>query len=358
MAAALGLLLLAGCTTTRGEPAQSAVTAGPRSVMVVPFDASSLPPEQRWLGEGVAQIASLGLIEHPGIVQVDRVRAAAAGHADAWTEAVVRRVVRELHADAALYGQIRRDAERFVIQPRLLDLRAGRAEPLPTIAVAEIELLLRLSDLPVRCALALQPLTTEAVSPRIAKAAYPTDSLRAFELFARGQTAFYRGDAEAAVDALLQAIETDRRQFPRAHYALGVVHFARGDKWKAAAQLRAAVQLDPSLPEPWKTFGDLFLAPPRPLPDLAIKSYTRATELRPFYADAYVGLGDARTASGDDDAALAAYQQALTLDPFNAVTHVKLGRIWAARGLCHRAETAYQSALGLDSTVPDVRCPK
>ena len=326
--------------------------------MVVPFDDTRLPPEQRWLGEGVAQIVSLGFVQHPDIVQVDRARAEAAAHTEVWTEGVVRRAVSAVHADAAVFGQIWREADRVTIQPRVLDVRTGRTESLPRIAVAEIELLPRLSDLPVRCAAALQPLTTEAISARIAKAAHPTDSLRAFEFFARSLAAFYGGDAQSAMDLLLRAIESDRGQFPVAQYELGVVHHKLRNLWKANAQFRAAAQLDPQMPEPYKAIGDLFLAAPRRLGAQAIEAYSRAIYLRPFYADAWVGLGDARAAQDDSDGALFAYEKALTFDPFNATTHVKLGRIWAARGLCNRADEAYQRARELDPGTPDVRCAK
>jgi len=85
---------------------------------------------------------------------------------------------------------------------------------------------------------------------------------------------------------------------------------------KAAAQYRAATQLDPSQPEPYKALGDLFLIQPRRLFDQALEAYAKAIDLRPFYADAHVGLGDARAAKGDTDGAIKAYQQALV---YNAV---------------------------------------
>jgi hypothetical protein len=44
----------------------------PRAVIVVPFDASSLAADDQWIGEGVAQLLSLGLAWHPGFVQIDR----------------------------------------------------------------------------------------------------------------------------------------------------------------------------------------------------------------------------------------------------------------------------------------------
>jgi|KBSSwiStaDraftv2_1062776.scaffolds.fasta_scaffold199981_3 Tfp pilus assembly protein PilF/TolB-like protein len=351
-----GLLALSGCAmSSPAEPTRSVATAGPLAVIVVPFDASDLPAERRWLGTGIAEVVSLGLVEHPTIVQLDRARVTALSDAATWTEDTVRRVARAAHAHAALYGRVQPDAGGLVVSPRVLDLRTGQVTSLPALRTSDLELLLRLTTVPVLYARELQPGATDALSPRIAKAAHPTGSLRAFELFSRGQVAFDHGDAEEAVRLVLRAVEADP-QFAVAQYRLGVAHVALGNLWKAAAQVRAAWQIDRMMPEPYKALGDLFLGAPRQLVEQAIEAYSKAIELRPFYADAHVGLGDTRTAKGDADGARAAYEKALTFDPFKAGTHVKLGRIFASRGLCNAAEREYERARELDPRSPDVRC--
>ena len=46
----LGILLLTGCaTTTTVEPSRVDAVKGPRAVIIVPFDASSLPPAEQWM---------------------------------------------------------------------------------------------------------------------------------------------------------------------------------------------------------------------------------------------------------------------------------------------------------------------
>jgi tetratricopeptide (TPR) repeat protein len=355
---ALGLLALSGCAmSSPTEPTRPAATAGPLAVIIMPFDASDLPAERRWLGTGIAEVVSLGLVEHPTIVQLDRARVSALSDAETWTEDAVRRVAQAAHAHAALYGRVQHDAGGLVVAPRVLDLRTGRVTSLPALRTSDLELLLQLTTIPVLYARELQPGATDALSPRIAKAGHPTGSLRAFELFSRGQAAFDHGDAEEAVRLVLQAVEADPG-FTVAQYRLGVAHLALGNRWKAAAQFRAAWHIDRMMPEPHKALGDLFLGAPRPLVDYAIEAYSKAIELRPFYADAHVGLGDARAAKGDQDVALAAYEKALTFDPFKADTHVKVGRILAARGRCAEAETAYEHARELDPRSADVRCAR
>src|SRR5258705_12066843 len=46
----------------------------PRAIAIMPFDTSTLDSEQRWIGEGVSEIISLGLAQHPAFVAVDGAR--------------------------------------------------------------------------------------------------------------------------------------------------------------------------------------------------------------------------------------------------------------------------------------------
>src|SRR5947207_1791699 len=141
-----------------------------------------------------------------------------------------------------------------------------------------------------------------------------------------------------------------------AAYTLGVVHSSLGNRWKAAAQFRAATQLDPTYPEPYKALGDLYLSQPRRLFDQAVEAYSKAIELRPFYADAFVGLGDAKAAKSDVDGAIAAYQKALVYNPVNPRVHMSLGKIYyGEKGLYYEAVTAYKRAIDLDSHSVDAR---
>jgi tetratricopeptide (TPR) repeat protein len=215
------------------------------------------------------------------------------------------------------------------------------------MTMADADLLSSVATLPAAYARALQVPLTPAETARIEKAARPTASLRSLQLFARGQAAFYASANQDAVDLLLRSIEADP-PFAVAQYALGTVHRVLGNRWKAAAQFRAATLIDPTFPEPFKALGDLFLAAPRKLHDLAGEVYSKAIELRPFYADAYVGLGRARAAKGDLYAARTAFEKAVTFDPFNSAAFAELGMIYATNGRCADSIKAYQRAFELD----------
>jgi len=305
----------------------------PRAVLVVAFDASSLERDEQWLGQGIAELLSLGFDQHPAFVQVAEARLRAVGRPEAWGEAVVVQAARTLRADTAVFGRITRTGTELIVQPRLMELKGGAADPvsLEPVTIPEGELLARLAPLAVTYARTMKVALTDVEVRRMDKAGQPTRSLKAFELYSRAAVATMQRPGqegnEQAVDLLARAIEADPN-FVVAQYTLGTVHQALGNRWKAAAQFRASTQLDASYPEPYKALGDLFMAQPRRLFDQAVEAYNKAIELRPFYADAYVGLGDAKAAKSDVDGAVAAYTKALAHNPINPRVHMSLGKIY------------------------------
>src|SRR4029453_3822158 len=87
----------------------------------------------------------------------------------------------------------------------------------------------------------------------------------------------------------------------------------------------------------------------RRLFDQAIEAYQKAIDLRSFYADAYVGLGEAKAAKGDVDGAIGAYTKALAANPMNPRVHMSLGKIYyAEKSLYYESVTAYRKAIDLD----------
>jgi tetratricopeptide (TPR) repeat protein len=332
----------------------------PRVVLVVAFDASSLGPDWSWAGQGVADALSLALTQHPGFVQIEPSRLRAFGQPEAWGESAVLQAARGVKAESALLGTLTRSATNIVIQPRLLEVKAsgGDATALEPVTVAEGDFLARLPALVPAYVRAMKVPLSDAESARMEKAARPTTSLKAFELYARSQQVSNRGGQEgneSAADLLSRAIETDPN-FVVAQYTLGRVHQSLGNRWKAAAQYRAATQLDPSYPEPYKALGDLLLAAPRRLFDQAIEAYQKAIERRPFYADAHVGLGEALAAKGDTDAAIAAYQKALTFNAVNPRVYVSLGKIYySEKSLYYEAVNAYRRGIDLDPRSVEAR---
>jgi tetratricopeptide (TPR) repeat protein len=241
-----------------------------------------------------------------------------------------------------------------------VELRGERVErgTLDTVAIGEGQLLDRLRPVPAGYLKALKVTVSEAELARAQKWAAPTGQVRAWELYVRGRQAAARGTQEgneAAVELLSRAIEADP-QFVAAQYALGAIHQGLGNRWKAQAQFRASAQLDPTYAEPYKSLGDLYLTAPRRLFEEAVKAYSKAIEVRPFYAEAHVGLGDALAAKGEVDKAIASYQRGIEHNPMNAKVHVSLGKIYyGEKGLYYESVTAYKKAIDLDPGYLDAR---
>ena len=70
----------------------------------------------------------------------------------------------------------------------------------------------------------------------------------------------------------------------------------------------------------------------------AAAQFTKAIDIFPGYADAYLGRGKARQAAGESNAALADFEKAITIDP-------ALELAYTARGTMERSEGDNQKAL-------------
>jgi tetratricopeptide (TPR) repeat protein len=351
--------LLALLTALIGAGVADAAPVKSRVVLVAPFDASTLDADERWMGEAVSEVLRLSLVQHQAFMPLDRARLRSLGSLQPWGPELVLQAARMTRSDVAVFGRVTRTGNELVIQPRMFETKpAGESVALEDVTVPDGEFIARLSTLPLLYARALKVTLTDADTARIEKAARPTRSVRALELYSRAHIALWRTGQDAnetAIDLLSRAIESDA-SFVAAQFALGTVHQSLGNRWKAAAQFRAATQLDPAQPEPYKALGDMFLVQPRRLYDQALEAYAKAIELRPYYADAHVGLGDARAAKGDTDGAIKAYQQALVYNAVNPRVHLSLGKIYfGEKGLYYEAVNAYKKAIELDPSSVEAR---
>jgi tetratricopeptide (TPR) repeat protein len=332
--------------------------AKPRPVLVLPYKGTEADP---WVGEGIAETLFVAAQGTPELLPIDRGRAAQAARGPAVGEAVPDplALARAVRAEVVFLGEYQRtDDGGISITPRLLEVKSGHVQTLGAVRGGPGQLIETQASLIQAYARALNlPIKPDDLQ-RLVAAAKPTANPVAFEAFAKARRSALAGTPdgnEGAAELLARAVEVDPT-FALAHYHLGVVHLALGNRWKAAAQFRAATQVDATLPEPYKALGDLFLSSPRRLYDQAIEAYQRAIALRPHYADAHVGLGDAKAAKGENEAAIAHYQKALSLDPLNARVHFALGKIYyTEKGLYYEAVSAYKKAIELDQYFLEAR---
>jgi len=357
-------LLVAAPAWAQTAPVPAAATTAPpvkvRSVLILPFATPDASREEAWLGEATAQSITNAFHQVPGLIQVERGRLKALAQPEAWDESAAVAAARALRADVAVFGEVRRTGGDLTIQGRWAEVRGDKVErgQIDPVTVPDGALLEKLRSIPIAYTKAMKVLVTEPEAARMQKWAAPTSSLKAWEAYVRGIMAANRGTQEAneaAVEHLSRAIEADS-QFVLAQYALGSVHQAMGNRWKASAQFRASSQLDPTFPDAYKALGDLFMTAPRRLFDQAEEAYTKAIDLRPFYAEAYVGLGDAKAAKGDVDGAISAYQKALVHNPLSGKVYASLGKIYySEKSLYYESVQAYKKAVDLDPVNTEAR---
>ncbi len=267
-------------------------------------------------------------------------------------------LARDLQVRGLIAGSYTVEGEGVTLQAHLVDLtgpgRVVRGEP---IGGAPGEFLAAAGRI---ARTALQQFQVRLAEPdeRRLEAAFAagTASLEAYALYARGAWEQGLGTKDAheqAVALFTRALDADQN-FAQARVALGKSLYATNNRWKASGEFRKALQLNPKLAEAHKLLGDMLVTSPRRLYDQAAQSYTAALEIWPDYAEARVGLGDARQAKGQFDEAIEEYRKALTVEPTNARVYLGMGKIYYnEKQLYHEAVAAYQQAIALDPKLLD-----
>ena len=90
----------------------------------------------------------------------------------------------------------------------------------------------------------------------------------------------------------------------------------------------------------------------RPKTDLdeKIADYTRALQLNPYYADAYINRGVAYRVKGNLTDAAADFNEAIRLNPMDGDAYIKRGMVYAAQRDFDAAIDDFNTAIGIDRT--------
>jgi tetratricopeptide (TPR) repeat protein len=278
--------------------------------------------------------------------------------AEGLAEEALIRLARDLQVRGLIAGSYATDGDGVKIQARLVDtVGQGRVIVGEPIEGAASEFLAA-SDRIVRSALQQFQVRLTEPDERRLEAAHTggTASLDAYVFYARAaweQGLGTRGAHDRAVGLLTKALEADQN-FAQARVALGKSLYVTNNRWKASGEFRKALQINPKLAEAHKLLGDMLVTSPRRLYDQATQAYTAALEIWPDYAEARVGLGDARQAKGQFDEAIEEYKKALAIEPTNARVYLGMGKIYYnEKQLYHEAVSAYQQAIALDPKLLD-----
>jgi tetratricopeptide (TPR) repeat protein len=141
-------------------------------------------------------------------------------------------------------------------------------------------------------------------------------------------------------EAAFRAAVAQRGDGEDAHVGLGRVLFKVGKKNEGVAELRRALDLDPSDPEALYELGDAL----RPAPESA-DLFLRATRERPSFVDAYLAVARGYLAASKMADASASVAAALKNDPANVAALVLSGKVSLAQKNADDALRAGQAAL-------------
>jgi tetratricopeptide (TPR) repeat protein len=358
---ALGTALVltrAGLAGQAGPPAQTK----PR-IAVLPFPGSA-PSLPEGYGFAPSQAIQYALQQLRAVRLVDSAELGVSSArlsvtlTDPLADDALIRLARDLEVRGLITGTYAADGDSVKIQARFVDPagpgRVVHGEPIAGspgdfLTTSKRVLKSALQQFQVR----LTELDERRLEAAFAPGTTSTDVYIAYARAAWEQGLGTKDGHERAVTLLTKALEADQN-FDQARVSLGVSLYATNNRWKASGEFRKAIQINPKLAVAHKWLGDLLVTSPRRLYDQAIQAYQAALEVWPDYAEARVGMGDARQAKGQFDEAIEEYKRALAIEPTNARVYLGMGKIYYnEKQLYHEAVEAYQQAIALDPKLLD-----
>jgi tetratricopeptide (TPR) repeat protein len=135
-----------------------------------------------------------------------------------------------------------------------------------------------------------------------------------------------------------------------ARYNLGTLRLEQGRDDLAEPHLRAALEADPSLPQPYQNLGFIHFREGKYL--LAVREYRAAVRLGAGSARLWMNLALAESAAGHLEEALAALRHASRLRPRSGGVDLALGLLLEARGDAKEAVRAFEAFLAAGDGEP------
>lgn len=345
------LVLLAALLLPRGGH-QAADDAG---VAVLPFADHSPGRDHAWLASGVAEEVASSLNRRGGLRVV---AASGTGSADA----DIQRLGQRLRVGALLDGSISRWGDSVRVNARLVRVSdrsylwsATYTRPMGSIFAIR-------DSIAQGVGLALRQGPGPTLAEASGSAGYSPGSspaaMEAYNLYLKGRYAWHRRTQEslAAAVAFFEEAVSLAPDYARAHAGLADAYAVQGfydyraphDAFpRAEAAARRALELDPSLAQPYAALAYVNLYYRWDWPE-AERGFVRALELDPNYSTGHQWQANYYTAMGRFPEAERAMRRATELDPLSLIANGALGWVFYHAGDFDRAIDQYSRTLELD----------
>jgi adenylate cyclase len=290
------------------------------SICVLPFVNMSGDPEQEYFSDGICEdvITDLSKVAALFVVARNTAFTYKGRHVD------IVDVARRLGVTHVVEGSVRKAGERVRITAQLIDGQTGGhvwAERYDRNLKDIFALQDEISEAIVGALkLRLLPAERQAIEQR------GTTDLRAYDLYLRGRQFVMRekeAELRAAAELFAEATRVDP-SFARAHaaraQALALMIFRRQElatDFLEAAQAAAsrALELEPDLADAWVARGVLHMTAREP--DAGIHAFQRALASDPRSFETHYFYGRFHVTLGDHAGAVRHYEQAFAIDPTN-----------------------------------------
>ncbi len=354
--AALGLAWR-GWQPLKAPGALATPAAGRPSVAVLPFRNLSPDSANAFFAAGVHESVLFNL-SRIGAIDVTALRAVRA-YAD--SELPLAEIASRLDVATLMSGSVQREGERIRIIVELVEPASGGQLWAETYDRRLDDVFAVQTDIARSVASSLRAVLTPREEDRIARR--PTESLAALDHFMRARAAYVDFSLEGMDGAIREygmAVALDAT-FAAAWAGLADAYLQRVQffgydlTWAdtARALVDRAIELDPELPEAYKTLG--FVHSVHGRDRAALEAAERALELRPAYADALNNAGWSRYFLGDVATAERLIRRSFRLQPTVPQLRSNVGAILAALGRADEAAEWLDAVLQADPSLTATR---
>jgi protein kinase/serine/threonine-protein kinase len=324
-----------------------------KSIAVLPFKNMSASKEDEYFSDGITEdiLTQLSRIEDLSVIS----RTSSIRYRN--TDKTSREIARELGVAAILEGSVRRSGDRVRIDGRLVNASLDRQIWAGQYDREFKDIFAIQSEVAQKIAEALKAHLSPDERQLIEKRA--TLNLDAYAYFLQGRNYYYqltKDDNERAIGLFKKAIGLDSA-YALAFAGLADAYAQRYQRYGFAREWidssivlsQHAIDLDPELPEPYKSLGLAYYQ--KEWYEKAMALHRKALDLNPNFASAYSNMGELLDWTGHQDEAVALIKKAIQLQPGRASDHIKLGSVYYSLGLDSLSVMQLKKAIELQPSI-------